>query len=33
MTKNTFLQYFARARKLLFECLERHGVDLRMELA
>ena len=33
MTKNTFLQNVTRARKLLFECLERHGVDLSMELA
>jgi DNA-directed RNA polymerase specialized sigma24 family protein len=33
MRKNTFLQNFTRARKLLVECLERHGVDLRMELA
>jgi RNA polymerase sigma-70 factor (ECF subfamily) len=33
MRKNTFLQNFTRARKLLFECLERHGIDLRAELA
>jgi DNA-directed RNA polymerase specialized sigma24 family protein len=33
MTKNTFLQNFTRARKFLLECLERHGVDLRTELA
>jgi DNA-directed RNA polymerase specialized sigma24 family protein len=33
MTKNTFLQNFTRARKLLLECLQRHGVDLRTELA
>lgn len=28
MTKNTFLQNFGRARKLLRACLERHGVEL-----
>jgi DNA-directed RNA polymerase specialized sigma24 family protein len=33
MTRNTFLQNFTRARKLLFACLERHGVDLGLELA
>jgi DNA-directed RNA polymerase specialized sigma24 family protein len=33
MTKNTFLQNFTRARKLIAECLERHGIDLRLELA
>jgi RNA polymerase sigma-70 factor (ECF subfamily) len=33
MRKNTFLQNFTRARKLLLECLEHHGVDLRSELA
>jgi RNA polymerase sigma-70 factor (ECF subfamily) len=33
MRKNTFLQNFTRARKLLLECLERQGVDLHMELA
>ncbi len=33
MTKNTFLQNFTRARKLLVECLRRAGVDLASELA
>jgi RNA polymerase sigma-70 factor (ECF subfamily) len=28
MKLNTFLQNFTRARKLLAECLERHGVHL-----
>jgi RNA polymerase sigma-70 factor (ECF subfamily) len=32
MRKNTFLQNFTRARKLLEECLEQHGVDVRAEL-
>jgi RNA polymerase sigma factor (sigma-70 family) len=32
MTKNTFLQNFTRARKLLVECLRKHGVDLEVEL-
>ena len=32
MRKNTFLQNFTRARKLLRECLERFGVDLKLEL-
>ena len=32
MTKNTFLQNFTRARKLLVECLRKHGVDLEAEL-
>jgi RNA polymerase sigma-70 factor (ECF subfamily) len=32
MRKNTFLQNFGRARKLLAECLERHGVTLHTEL-
>lgn len=32
-TKNTFLQNFTRARKLLVECLRRAGVDLAAELA
>jgi DNA-directed RNA polymerase specialized sigma24 family protein len=32
MRKNTFLQNFTRARKLLAECLERHGVDLAKEV-
>jgi DNA-directed RNA polymerase specialized sigma24 family protein len=33
MKKNTFLQNFTRARALLAECLEKHGVDLEAELA
>jgi RNA polymerase sigma-70 factor (ECF subfamily) len=33
MRPNTFLQNFTRARKLLAECLEKRGVDLRRELA
>jgi DNA-directed RNA polymerase specialized sigma24 family protein len=33
MTLNTFLQNFTRARRLLAECLERHGIDLAKELA
>lgn len=33
MTKNTFLQNFTRARKLLVECLEKAGVRLAEELA
>lgn len=33
MQKNTFLQNFGRARKLLLECLARAGIDLRAELA
>jgi RNA polymerase sigma-70 factor (ECF subfamily) len=33
MRLNTFLQNFTRARRLLAECLERHGVDLALELA
>lgn len=33
MRKNTFLQNITRARKLLAECLARHGVDLAVELA
>lgn len=33
MKKNTFLQNFTRARALLAECLEKHGVDLDAELA
>ena len=32
MRRNTFLQNITRARKLLAACLERHGVDLAMEL-
>jgi DNA-directed RNA polymerase specialized sigma24 family protein len=33
MRKNTFLQNFTRARKLVAECLKRHGIDLELELA
>ncbi len=33
MRKNTFLQNFTRARKLIAECLKRRGVDLELELA
>jgi hypothetical protein len=33
MTLNTFLQNFTRARRLLAECLTRHGVDLEAERA
>jgi RNA polymerase sigma-70 factor (ECF subfamily) len=33
MEKNTFLQNITRARKLLLECLERAGIDIRAELA
>lgn len=33
MKLNTFLQNITRARKLLTECLRKHGVDLDMELA
>lgn len=33
MQKNTFLQNFTRARRLLAECLRAHGVDLEAELA
>lgn len=29
MKKNTFLQNFTRARKMLEQCLERHGVSVR----
>jgi len=32
MRLNTFLQNFTRARRMLLECLERHGIDLRAEL-
>lgn len=31
MAKNTFLQNFTRARKLMAECLQRRGVDLGLE--
>jgi DNA-directed RNA polymerase specialized sigma24 family protein len=33
MRRNTFLQNITRARKLIAECLARHGVDLAAELA
>jgi len=33
MRLNTFLQNFTRARRLLAECLKRHGIDLDAELA
>lgn len=33
MRTNTFLQNITRARKLIVECLARHGVDLAAELA
>jgi RNA polymerase sigma factor (sigma-70 family) len=33
LEKNTFLQNFTRARKLLLECLRRAGIDLATELA
>jgi RNA polymerase sigma-70 factor (ECF subfamily) len=33
MRTNTFLQNVTRARKLIAECLARHGVDLAVELA
>jgi RNA polymerase sigma-70 factor (ECF subfamily) len=33
MRSNTFLQNFTRARRLLAECLKRHGIDLDAELA
>jgi DNA-directed RNA polymerase specialized sigma24 family protein len=33
MTKNTFLQNFTRARKLIADCLGRRGIDYRLELA
>jgi RNA polymerase sigma-70 factor (ECF subfamily) len=33
MRPNTFLQNITRARKLVAECLRRHGVELTMELA
>jgi RNA polymerase sigma-70 factor (ECF subfamily) len=32
MRLNTFLQNFTRARRLLADCLRRHGVDLAMEI-
>ena len=33
MRVNTFLQNFTRARRLLADCLRRHGIDLETELA
>lgn len=33
MKRNTFLQNFTRARKLLAQCLQKNGVDLGAELA
>ena len=33
MRVNTFLQNFTRARRLLAECLARHGIDIAKELA
>jgi DNA-directed RNA polymerase specialized sigma24 family protein len=33
MRLNTFLQNFTRARRLLADCLRRHGIDLDEELA
>lgn len=33
MTTNTFLQNVTRARKLLLECLKKHGVDFEAERA
>jgi DNA-directed RNA polymerase specialized sigma24 family protein len=33
MRKNTFLQNFTRARKLVADCLKRHGIDISLELA
>jgi RNA polymerase sigma-70 factor (ECF subfamily) len=33
MRKNTFLQNFTRARKLLADCLRARGIDLEAELA
>jgi RNA polymerase sigma factor (sigma-70 family) len=33
MRLNTFLQKFTRARKLIAECLERHGVRIPQELS
>jgi DNA-directed RNA polymerase specialized sigma24 family protein len=33
MQRNTFLQNFTRARKLLADCLRAHGIDLEAELA
>jgi RNA polymerase sigma factor (sigma-70 family) len=32
MRLNTFLQNFGRARKLLAECLEKHGIQIAQEL-
>jgi DNA-directed RNA polymerase specialized sigma24 family protein len=33
MRTNTFLQNFTRARRLLLECLEKHGVSIEAELS
>jgi DNA-directed RNA polymerase specialized sigma24 family protein len=33
MKLNTFLQNFTRARKLLADCLAKHGIDVEVELA
>jgi RNA polymerase sigma-70 factor (ECF subfamily) len=33
MKLNTFLQNFTRARKLLADCLSKHGIDVEIELA
>jgi RNA polymerase sigma-70 factor (ECF subfamily) len=33
MRPNTFLQNFTRARRLLADCLRRHGIDLQAELS
>ena len=33
MRKNTFLQNVTRARKLVADCLARHGIDLAVELS
>lgn len=33
MRANTFLQNFGRARRLLAECLGKHGIDVAQELA
>ena len=32
MRKNTFLQNFGRARRLLADCLRQRGIDLKTEL-
>lgn len=33
MKLNTFLQNFTRARRLLADCLSKHGIDVKLELA